>query len=214
MIKYLIQMIIAHFFFVLHNQGGFAKVTGPLFSISASGKIADAMVYFSWKGLSVVREWKVPANPQTGAQGDTRVMLGGLGRACSPVNKLSQFATYARETTPSGQTWVSEIQRYMFATYFTDAAAFAAHDAEEGAHGAHLDFDVRALEVGLAHFNLAYKAMATQFTRTHMLYCMAKYGCDMYLNDNTKFNAAPYTKALATWVDADIVLLIADFPDI
>jgi len=188
-----------------------AKVTGPLFSIEARGKIADAMVFFPWKGRNIVREWKAPSNPQTGAQGDRRIMLGGLGRAGGPVAKTSLYAEYARAVTPSGQTWLSELVRYMMVTYFDTSAHFTDHDTEEGAHGAHADFGVRAQEVGLAHFNLAYKAMATQFTWSHQLYCIAKYGCDMYIKDNLKFATAPYTKALATWVDSDIVLLLADF---
>ena len=45
-----------------------AKVKGPLFSVGASGKIADTLVYFPWKGLEVVRQWLVPADPKTPAQ--------------------------------------------------------------------------------------------------------------------------------------------------
>lgn len=42
-----------------------AKVKGPLFSIDARGKIADAMVFGGWKGIPWVREWFVPQNPRT-----------------------------------------------------------------------------------------------------------------------------------------------------
>ncbi len=45
-----------------------AKLKAPLLSFGASGKIADALVYFPWKGLNVVREYVVPANPQTAPQ--------------------------------------------------------------------------------------------------------------------------------------------------
>jgi len=106
-----------------------AKVTGPLFSVSASGKFAQALVYSSWKGSNVVRELVVPANPQTGAQGDRRTMLGGLGRAASPVDKLSQYAEYARVVALTGQTWLSTLVQYMMSTYFADADDFATHDA-------------------------------------------------------------------------------------
>lgn len=188
-----------------------AKVTGPLFSIEARGKIADAMVYFPWKGKNVVREWKVPANPQTGAQGDRRNILGGLGRGGGAVDKLSQYAEYARAVTPSGQTWLSEFVSYMMKTYMSTVAAFTAHHEESDAHAAKNDFTTRAAALGLAHYAIAYRAMPIQFANGHQLYCLAKYGCDKYLLNNGKFNAAPYTVALADWVDAQIIAMVADF---
>lgn len=45
-----------------------AKLKGPLFSLGASGQIAKALVYFPWKGLDVVRQHVVPANPNTAPQ--------------------------------------------------------------------------------------------------------------------------------------------------
>lgn len=49
-----------------------AKVTGPLLSLGASGKIADTLVFGSWKGLRVARSYVVPANPNTAAQSTQR----------------------------------------------------------------------------------------------------------------------------------------------
>ena len=45
-----------------------AKVVGPLFSMSASGKLAKSLVYMSWKGIADVRQYVVPANPKTAGQ--------------------------------------------------------------------------------------------------------------------------------------------------
>ena len=45
-----------------------AKLTAPLLSLSASGKFADTLVAFSWKGINVMRQWVKPANPQTADQ--------------------------------------------------------------------------------------------------------------------------------------------------
>jgi hypothetical protein len=42
-----------------------AKVTGPLFSITASGQIAKSLVYMKWKGIADVRKYVIPANPNT-----------------------------------------------------------------------------------------------------------------------------------------------------
>jgi len=45
-----------------------AKVRGPLFSLGASGQLAKTLVYLSWKGLDTVREYVIPANPQSPLQ--------------------------------------------------------------------------------------------------------------------------------------------------
>ena len=45
-----------------------AKLKAPLFSFGASGKLADALVYFGWKGINVVRQYVIPANPKTALQ--------------------------------------------------------------------------------------------------------------------------------------------------
>lgn len=45
-----------------------AKVTAPLFSFGARGKLGDALVYFPWKGIHAVRTYAIPANPNSAAQ--------------------------------------------------------------------------------------------------------------------------------------------------
>lgn len=188
-----------------------ARVTGPLFSIEARGKIADAMVHFPWKGKCVVREWKVPANPQTGAQGDVRLILGGLGRACSAIVKTSQYAEYARAVTPTGQTWVSKFVQYMRATYMSTSAAYELENLEARSHAVAADFDNEAADIGLVEFDITYKVTATTFNKITQLYELAKFSTAQYILDNTKFNATPYTKALGTWVLVDIQEMVADF---
>jgi hypothetical protein len=45
-----------------------AILKAPFLSLGASGKLAKTLVAFTWKGLKVVREYVVPANPQTADQ--------------------------------------------------------------------------------------------------------------------------------------------------
>lgn len=45
-----------------------AKVIAPLFSTKASGKLANSLVYLSWKGIDDVRSYVIPANPRTEKQ--------------------------------------------------------------------------------------------------------------------------------------------------
>ena len=52
-----------------------AKVRGPLYSISASGQIAQAMVFAHWKGIPWVREQFIPQNPKTAGQVAQRLIF-------------------------------------------------------------------------------------------------------------------------------------------
>ena len=45
-----------------------AKVTGPLFSLTARNTIGDALTYSSWRGVPYVRTRVIPANPKTAGQ--------------------------------------------------------------------------------------------------------------------------------------------------
>lgn len=77
-----------------------AKLKGPLFSLGASQQLGKALVYFSWKGLNVVREYVVPANPKTTAQnlqrGYLRVVVAhihtAMGRATLPLGEVDIMA--------------------------------------------------------------------------------------------------------------------------
>ena len=53
-----------------------AKTRAPLFGFGASGKLGKALVFGTWKGLDVAREYVIPANPQTAAQTTQRGYLG------------------------------------------------------------------------------------------------------------------------------------------
>lgn len=52
-----------------------AKLTAPLLSFGARGKLADTLVYFPWKGIHAVRSYVIPANPNSGAQQTQRGYL-------------------------------------------------------------------------------------------------------------------------------------------
>lgn len=187
------------------------KITGPMMSITALGKFGKVIVYSIWKGIQYARMLITPVNPQSGSQGDRRVMLGGLGRSPKYVQPASVFEVDAVEIAPAGQSWISYYVKYIMTTYFTSVAAYDVVYDEFAAHVAAGNFAAQAVALGLTTFDLAYKDMTNTFTQGFMLYCLAKFGCDQYLLDNTKFATAPYTKDLATWVEADVILLVADF---
>jgi len=52
-----------------------AKLTGPLFSLSASGKLAKTLVYADWKGIDYARQYVIPSNPNSAGQQTQRGFL-------------------------------------------------------------------------------------------------------------------------------------------
>ena len=69
-----------------------AKLKAPLFSFVASGKLADSLVFMTWKGLNTVRQYVIPANPQS----DDQITQ----RAYMKVMVPAIHAAQARETQP------------------------------------------------------------------------------------------------------------------
>lgn len=94
-----------------------AKVNAPLFSFNASGKLANALVYFGWKGIDVVRSYVVPSNPKTAAQNTQRgyvtaavaMIHTAQARAAHPMDELDTIA-YALlgSTRSTPRTWFNE----------------------------------------------------------------------------------------------------------
>lgn len=97
------------------SKGGekiMAKVDGPLMSIEARGKIADAIVFFPWKGRHVVRQWLKPTNKKSTLQGYVRVALTSIGKWTKQVVSKSNGGAvdskvYALMTAkvPAGLNW-------------------------------------------------------------------------------------------------------------
>ncbi len=63
-----------------------AKVLAPLFGFSASGKLADSLVYMKWKGLHTVRQYVIPANPKSD---DQKTQRGFMSAAINKWHSVS-----------------------------------------------------------------------------------------------------------------------------
>ena len=91
-----------------------ARVSGPLFSLSASGTIGKAFTFLTWKGIPVCREWFRPANPQTAGQVNVRTALTltvALWQALPDVVKTT-WNTFAEGTQMSGfNQWVKRAMK-------------------------------------------------------------------------------------------------------
>lgn len=78
-----------------------ALVTGPLFSLTASGQIGKALVYSTWKGRAYVREYVVGANPNTLEQRVRRAMMGFLSKWWAELDSTEQTSWEAGASAKS-----------------------------------------------------------------------------------------------------------------
>lgn len=82
-----------------------ALVTGPLFSVEASGQFAKTMVFAKWKGRQYVREYVIPTNPKSAAQVANRVMMGFLSSAWKNIGTTNQASWLVRAQANSYSTF-------------------------------------------------------------------------------------------------------------
>jgi hypothetical protein len=100
-----------------------ARVTGPLFSLSASGKLANAIVFSRWRGVLDVRSWVKPKNNQTVNQMTVRnnfsasvdfyhtlsgADMEGMRKVAEnkPFTGYNQYIAWCRDCFEAGDTWV------------------------------------------------------------------------------------------------------------
>lgn len=183
-----------------------AKVTGPLMSMSASGKLADSIVFFSWKGTNVVRQWLKPANPQSEDQGDRRIMLGGTGRAVGKIQPSKAFAQQLIDLglIPGGQTKQSYLVKYILDHYITGATSYLLELSACTNHTVYGAFTAAAETLTIVEFDLDYATYAP-YDAALGLYLIAKSAIDLSLD------GTPYTTNITAWVTADVNGMINDF---
>jgi len=185
------------------------KVTGPMQSFTASGKLANSIVFFGWKGIACVRQYVIPRNPQSADQGDIRLIIGGTGKACGKQVSSQPFGVKLTNlgVIPAQQTHQSYLVQYikdnllagsgatMTGNYLTELAALTGHTA-------YTSWDAGADAIGLSDFDISY-ASIDPYEKALGLYLLARMAIDL------NFTGAPYSIALASWTGAQIDQLVA-----
>ncbi len=126
-----------------------AKVDGPLFSLEARGKIADAIVFFPWKGRHAVRRWLKPTNPRDVDQKIIRQKMAGIGKVVSRItspsttmpNGSAQVVAF-KAKTPAAQIWNAYLVKKAM-VYVADDSAFT-NDLSGGLFGCDSTSDIWA----------------------------------------------------------------------
>ena len=195
-----------------------AKVDGPLMSLSGSGKVGNALVFFSWKGTNVVRRWLKPTQPNSTLQGYVRAVMYAIGKVISKVQSISggdavDSKLYSLNTAaaPSGVNWNA-----FFAQGFLNllqsggafqTASLSAIVAAYSALGTAVltAFKTNATALGLTDFAFDYG-----FTSN------IEAGCQLYMGAlgcvaNAIEASAPYNTAVASWAASDVDNFKTDF---
>lgn len=144
-----------------------AKVDGPLMSLEARGKIADAIVFFPWKGRHAVRQWLKPTNPQKTLQGYVRVALRAIGKEIKVIACIAKGSTVDSKLyngivakTPAGLNWNAFHAQAILAQFIVAGAfattAFAAAVAEALTHAQSVALNTQATGLGLVDYAFAY----------------------------------------------------------
>ena len=176
----------------LTNFHNMAKVTAPLGSFSASGKIGKSLVFFSHLGRNVVRGLVTPANPQSTGQGDARLMLGACGRAAKAVVNPSDWLTDVKTVVASGQTWVSAFITNIQAIFGTGNTGVAALQAAVDGHSA-TNWETQAAAAGLTDLTISYATTGdTTLTAGAQLYALAAHAMNIKASNPSLFASTPY----------------------
>ena len=144
-----------------------AKVDGPLMSLEARGKIADAIVFFPWKGRHAVRQWLKPTNPEKTLQGYVRAALRAIGKeikiiACIAKGSAVDSKLYngIMAKVPAGLNWNAFHAQGVLAQFIVAGAfattAFLAKIGEYSTHAAKTALDTQGTALGLVDYAFPY----------------------------------------------------------
>lgn len=178
-----------------------AKVTGPLFSMGASGQVGKTLVFGAIRGVNYVREWLKPSNLKSADQGDRRQILGSAVKAIAKIVNPSDFISLFSASIPSGQTWSSYLVQIIVRDIIPTAVAYEAAITEFEGHTANAGFDTTGALLGYNDFLISYAGTEETAVPGFQLYLVAKVGVALGLT------AGPFGTALASWDADDITAL-------
>ncbi len=120
-----------------------AKLKAPLLSLGAAGQLGKALVFFGWKGLDVVREYVIPANPKSTGQVTQRDYLTtgvdaihtAQAEAAYPLNEadIMAYALWA-SVVKAATTWFNQALKNWIDCFVAEneGAIFRSGQAIEG----------------------------------------------------------------------------------
>ena len=159
-----------------------ARVTLPLLGVSATGKLGQAIVYMpiphARDGLTSVRKWLKPKNPQTSGQGDVRLKIKAAGYGVGFIQAGSTLETQLKAVTPAGKIWNAHFLGQCFGKSMAnvDAALTAWDTAANSAK-----WTAVANSLGILDCDIDY-ASIDPIAKGEILFLHAAAGYDLQLN--------------------------------
>lgn len=162
------------------------KSPAPLLSLNPSGTFAKLITASKWKGRNYMRLRVDPSNPSTSGQITVRLYLGSIAKAAravltsyaDPDSEGSQFFQDARDLAPSGQSWISYLQKYAKDVYDKTITHWALLDSTEKGY-----FTTNATAIGLVDYApILGGVMQTGLTAGQQLMALGFFGKDYLEN--------------------------------
>jgi hypothetical protein len=188
-----------------------AKVDGPLLSLEARGKIADAIVFFPWKGRHVVRQWLKPTNKMSTLQGYVRAAVISIGKEISKIMSKangaaldSELYTLNTAKCPAGLNW-NAFQAQGFLAKLNVAGVFktTAFLAYVGEYSTLISTALTAFKTGATALGLSDTAFSYGYT-VNMEAGLQLYFGALAAHYNSLLASAPYNTHPTSWVAADV----------
>ena len=159
-----------------------ARVTLPLLGVEATGKLGQAIVYMpiphARDGLTSVRKWLKPKNPQSEDQGDVRLKTKAMGYGLSFIQDGSVLNTQLKAATPAGKIWNAYFLGQCFGKNMANIDA-SLTDWDTAANSA--KWTAVANSLGILDCDITY-ASIDPITKGEILFCHAKAAYDLDLD--------------------------------
>jgi len=194
-----------------------AKVSGPLFSLEARGKIADSVVYFPWKGRHVVRQWLKPTNKKSTLQGYVRAALKAIGLEIAEIwciaNKDTADAklySINTEKVTAGMNW-NAFHAKGFLDLLQSAGTFVTGSFTDLVveYSSLVASKVESFESAASNLGMDSFAFEYGYTTPILAGCQLYFGA-LAAYHNSLLAAAPYNTNPNAWDTGDIGSFEAD----
>lgn len=188
-----------------------AKVDGPLLSLEARGKIADAIVFFPWKGRHVVRQWLKPTNKMSTLQGYVRASVIAIGKeiakiVCKANGGALDSKIYSLYTgkAPAGMNWNAfHAQGFLNALQVAGTFKTTAFTALVAAYSTLATDVLAAFETNATALGLSDTAFSYGYTANMPAGLQLYFAAHAVVNNSIQASA-PYNTVVASWVASDV----------
>lgn len=159
-----------------------ARVVLPLLGVEARGAIGKAIVYMpighATDGLTSVRVWTKPTNPESESQGDVRLRMKAVGHGISKIVADSALQSQIAAATPAGEIWNAYfVKTVMGAAFATIDASLTAWETAANSAG----WISVAESLGMEDQDISYASIAP-ITAGEILFCQARAAYDLSLD--------------------------------